>query len=205
MSLASGNKLLASDINSLKAKVKKEMLRRDGRGSLVEYGGTTYDYSVVPAKGGKLLIEHANKIITPMNAITASGFTEVKKGDRVKSLEALNAKVVAYAAESMGASKSSCSSSCSGLCTTSSSGSCGCSGSCGGVCSSTTDGSCTCGSGCKGSTEASTCSSCSDGCTAYCGMSCYGTCSSQWNGGGSTCAAAKCSGSCIGEVISTDV
>lgn len=203
MSLSANSTITSTDIKVLKAKVKAEMLRRDGNGSLVEYGGDSYDYTVAPTSGKAILIEHANKIITPMNKVTASGFTEIKAGNTIKSLETLDAKVTAYAAENKTSSSSSCASSCSGLCKGGSmTTSCGCSGSCGGVCSSSSDGSCTCGSACQGSTEASTCSNCKDGCTAYCGMSCYGSCSAAWNGGGSTCSAAKCSGSCVGDVIS---
>lgn len=208
MSLATGNSTLAKDIKTLKAKVKKEMLRRDGKGSLAAYGGSAYDYIVEPVANGKTLIEHANKIIVPMNAVKPSGFTEVKSGDPMKSLEALDAKVTAYAAESMTGNTSSCSSSCSGLCTTGSSGSssCGsCTDACTAACQYSTDGSCTCGSACQGSTESSTCSNCKDGCTAYCGMSCYGNCSAQWNGGGAVDCGITCKNSCVGDVINNPV
>ena len=209
MSLAIGNTPTATDIKALKAKVKKEMLRRNGKGSLAAYGGSAYDYTVVPAAGGKMLIEHANKIIVPMNAVRPSGFTEVKAGDPTKSLEALEAKVIAYAAESMTGSTSSCSSSCSGLCTTGNSGSssCGtCTDACTAQCQFSSSGSCTCGSACQGSTEQSGCANCKDGCTAYCGMSCWDDCNASWSGGKAvTCIGSSCKNYCKGGNINNPV
>jgi len=62
----SGVKFTAQDFIDLKARVKAEMTRRKGTGTLATYAGTSYDYSVTPASGDKILEEHIDKLITPM-------------------------------------------------------------------------------------------------------------------------------------------
>ena len=62
----------AARYNELKAKIKAECQRRkytSGGSSVETYGGTSYDYTTAPATGGKVLQEHKDKLITPMNAI----------------------------------------------------------------------------------------------------------------------------------------
>ena len=192
MSLSAKEQCLAQEMIDLKARVKAEMQRRNGNGSLVAYAGTDYDYTVDPAAGGQMLTEHVNKIVVPMNAITASGMTEQAVGDQAMAMDGIDAKLTVYVAEpAQKNGTSSCSGACSGLCVSSCYSSCGgscsvgcgsctggCTGSCGGgdeTCSTQggSDGcSGNCGSNCK-----------TDGCTAYCGMSCWGKCSSNCSGG----------------------
>ena len=193
MSLSAKEQCLAQEMIDLKARVKAEMQRRKGNGSLVAYAGTDYDYTVDPAAGGQMLTEHVNKIVVPMNAITASGMTEQAVGDQAMAMDVIDAKLTVYVAEpAQKNATSSCSGACSGLCVSSCYSNCGgsCStgcGSCGGGCSGGCTGDCNttcsnqCGSdGCSGNCG-SNCKT--DGCTAYCGMSCWGKCSSNCSGG----------------------
>ena len=192
MSLSAKEQCLAQEMIDLKARVKAEMQRRKGNGSLVAYAGTDYDYTVDPAAGGQMLTEHVNKIVVPMNAITASGMTEQAVGDQAMAMDGIDAKLTVYVAEpAQKNATSSCSGACSGLCVSSCYNSCGgscsvgcgscggCSGGCTGDCNETCSNQCgsdgcsgNCGSNCK-----------RDGCTAYCGMSCWGKCSSNCSGG----------------------
>ena len=192
MSLSAKEQCLAQEMIDLKARVKAEMQRRKGNGSLVAYAGTDYDYTVDPAAGGQMLTEHVNKIVVPMNAITASGMTEQAVGDQAMAMDVIDAKLTVYVAEpAQKNATSSCSGACSGLCVSSCYSSCGgscsvgcgscggCSGGCTGDCNETCSNQCgsdgcsgNCGSNCK-----------RDGCTAYCGMSCWGKCSSNCSGG----------------------
>ena len=71
MGLTQGERALASDFVDLKARVKAEMNRRCRNGSLVAYAGTNYDYTTPLEAGGKINLEHVNKIIEPLNAITS--------------------------------------------------------------------------------------------------------------------------------------
>ena len=186
MSLESKNTILASDFVSLKARVKAEMNRRRYVGSLVSYAGTAYDYSVIPISGGVISTEHINKLVTPVNAIAASGYTAKNSGDIVQELSVFSTKLKAHESQALyGATD--CASSCSGLCSSACSGTCsgcsGCSG-CGG-CDTTCSGSCI--GGCEG---------CGSGCSAGCAPSCAGGC---WNDGcTSSCTATcrTCSGVC---------
>lgn len=192
MSLSAKEQCLAQEMIDLKARVKAEMQRRKGNGSLVTYAGTDYDYTVDPASGGQMLTEHVNKIVVPMNAITASGMTEQAVGDQAMAMDGIDAKLTVYVAEpAQKNGTSSCSGACSGLCVSSCYSSCGgscsvgcgscgdCSGGCTGDCNETCSNQCgsdgcsgNCGSNCK-----------RDGCTAYCGMSCWGKCSNNCSGG----------------------
>ena len=192
MSLSAKEQCLAQEMIDLKARVKAEMQRRNGNGSLVAYAGTDYDYTVDPAAGGQMLTEHVNKIVVPMNAITASGMTEQAVGDQAMAMDGIDAKLTVYVAEpAQKNATSSCSGACSGLCISNCYSSCGgscsvgcgscggCSGGCTGDCNETCSNQCgsdgcsgNCGSNCK-----------RDGCTAYCGMSCWGKCSSNCSGG----------------------
>ena len=192
MSLSAKEQCLAQEMIDLKARVKAEMQRRKGNGSLAAYAGTDYDYTVAPAAGGQMLTEHVNKIVVPMNAITASGMTEQAVGDQAMAMDGIDAKLTVYVAEpAQKNGTSSCSGACSGLCVSSCYSSCGgscsvgcgscgdCSGGCTGDCKETCSNQCgsdgcsgNCGSNCK-----------RDGCTAYCGMSCWGKCSNNCSGG----------------------
>ena len=193
MALTTGNQYLASEFNALKARVKAEMQRRQYNGSLTTYGGTSYDYTVTPAAGNTVLIEHMNKLVQPLNAINATGMTTVKTGDPIQAIQALNTFLTAAEKYSLTSSTTDWKSSCTGLCTTGCGNTCtGCSGTCTGTCSTTCTGSCSggcsgCGGNCTGKCYG--CKGCSGGCSgcAGCGSSCSKNCSA-------VCASASRSG-----------
>lgn len=193
MSLSAKEQCLAQEMIDLKARVKAEMNRRNRNGSLVAYAGTDYDYTVDPAAGGQMLIEHVNKIVVPMNAITASGMTEQAVGDQAMAMDGIDAKLTVYEVEPMRKNgTSSCSGACSGLCVGGCYNNCsGCGSSCGGCsgcsaeckndCNTTCSGNCggsSCGggcgpcTGCLGACGADACT----GCTASCRVDCTGYC-----------------------------
>ena len=58
-------KVSADRFNELKARVKAECQRRAYSGSVSSYGGTAYDYSVVPAAGVIVKEEHREKNSNP--------------------------------------------------------------------------------------------------------------------------------------------
>lgn len=191
-------KILSSDFASLKAKVKAEMLRRSKSGSVAAYGGTGYDYAAAPADGGPLLGEHLKKILEPMKAVNPDGLPGYPGGLTDGEMEAMEARVAAWAARSLtDRSGSDCKAGCTGTCYTGCA--TGCS-SCGAACSTGCVG---CGSGCEdtcagcGSGCPTACSdcgtACTDGCTG-CGSGCPRGCSSCGSGCQTSCAA--CSSEC---------
>ena len=178
MALTTGNPILASELVSIKARVKAEMLRRNQVGSLTAYGGSSYDYSVTPTTNGKILPEHWNKIITPMNAMVNTGMTTVSSGQKIPSLKALNDLLTQAEGYNITGNTTNCKSSCSGLCV----GTCkivcggGCSGNCSGSCTDACTDACTgCTGNCKGG--------CSKGCKTDCAEGCAWTCNSNCSGG----------------------
>ena len=183
--------LNAKDINTLKAKIKAELARRNGLGDLSSYAGNEYDFVLVPEKGVPIMAEHGQKTIDLILKIAPyKDLEKVKKGDPIPDSfdEELISHIDRLALErkSYNAS-SSCSSSCSGLCITACVSACtSCSGSCEGSCVSC---SAYCG-GCAG-TCSGTCSGCSGGCTGGC-TSCTGSCTGGCAGCSSACKGDGC-------------
>lgn len=191
MAFTVGNPILASELISIKARVKAEMLRRNKVGSLTSYGGAAYDYTVTPAAGNPILPEHFNKIITPMNAMVNTGLSTVNSGDPIPALDGLVAQLTAAEGYSITSKSTNCKSSCSGLCVGT------CQNACGNSCSSGCTG--TCSGGCN--------DACADGCTSSCGGACSHGCGTSCNKGcantcGNNCGGAcesGCRGSCTGQ------
>lgn len=164
--------LTADEINALKQKVKTEMARRSGNGSLARLAEASQDFASVPAPGGKILAEHGAKAINPILQVadvpglmlvdgeTPEGEVPSTSGDPIPP--AFDAGLLEHmedlAAEPMTASSSSCRGACSGLCAGTCTDSCsGCGASCNISCS-----------GCSG------CSSCTGGCGSACTGGCFG-------------------------------
>lgn len=189
MAFTVGNPILASELISIKARVKAEMLRRNKVGSLTSYGSSAYDYTVTPVAGNPILPEHFNKIITPMNAMVNTGLSTVQSGDPIPALDGLVAQLTAAEGYSITGKSTNCKASCSGLCVGTCQTACGsaCSGSCSGGCQGTCEKDCaddcytSCSGKCKGTCKtdcAVQCgSSCKDSCTSGCAYGCRGTCS----------------------------
>ena len=194
MSLSAKEQCLAQEMIDLKARVKAEMQRRKGNGSLVAYAGTDYDYTVDPAAGGQMLTEHVNKIVVPMNAITASGMTEQAVGDQAMAMDVIDAKLTVYVAEpAQKNATSSCSGACSGLCVSN------CYSSCGGSCSVGCGG---CDTTCTGGCDTTCTGECDTTCSGYCRDSCNGGCSGGCEGCGGRCAN-TCSVNCFDSCTNT--
>lgn len=202
MGLSAKNQTLAAHFIQLKADVKAEMQRRCRSGSLIGYAGTDYDYTVEPIAGGQALIEHINKIIEPMNAISSTGIDSNQAvGSQIKELESIQDKLDAHESIAMGYGVTSdCAAGCSGLCSSGCWNSCsGCGGACSNSCSGTCDSTCSscsadCASGCSNTcsgTCSGTCSTCANNCS-----SCGGSCSSDCTGGCSGECYGSCSGGC---------
>lgn len=188
MAFTVGNPILASELIAIKARVKAEMLRRNQVGSLVEYGGSDYDYTVTPAAGNPVLPEHFNKLIIPMNAMVDTGLTTVSSGEPIPALDGLVTKLTEAEEYTISGNSTNCKASCSGLCVGTCKTACGsaCSGSCSGSCTDSCTGGCEngCTGNCKGGCS-KTCktdcavqcgNSCKDSCTVGCSYGCRGTC-----------------------------
>lgn len=175
----------ADRFTALKARVKAEMQRRNQSGSVADYGGSSYDYTVAPAAGKTVRAEHRDKLVTPMRAVN-SDLVPASAGSDIKESELANleTRVTAWSARSMtDQSGSDCKSGCTGTCYT------GCATGCSGCGSGCPNGCSGCGSGCDG------CSGCGSGCSGCsgCGSGCPNGCTSC----GSGCGAIGCSGMCV--------
>ncbi len=205
--------LSAEEIKNLKARIKAECLRRAHTNSVASYGGTTYDYTDVPASGVKVKQEHYDKMATPLNAINADKVPNKTAGTDKKVSRADYTTMEGFVTQLEKRDRydktgSDCKGNCAGLCFSSCTGSCssdctgeclntctgGCKGACGGACSNNCSGCSGCGdacsSGCGGacSTNCSGCSGCGGACSRNC-TSCSGTCSGSCTG--------SCSGTCV--------
>lgn len=198
MALTKGSAISASDINALHTRVLNEIARRSKSGAVGSMSSWTSKaaYTKTPAAGNAIQIEHANKIIEPVNAINTSGMTKVTVGTAITNFSGLSAKLTTFETRSkqtnLTGSDHLCNASCTGLCSTG----ChtGCS-SCGGSCSNNCSSSCTgdCDGTCLGSCDGDCYNSCDRGCS-YCSTSCgtgncKGTCTNDCATGCSkTCA-----------------
>ena len=182
MATNKGELISASDFTALKKLVKSEIIRRSNSasvGSMSSYNGTSYDYTITPAKGKdiKINLEHIQKITKPLDAVTG-GSTTPKKNAKVIASVLTNAttSVGNLSKIAQDATSTGCKASCSGLCNTGCYGGCkGCSGNCKTNCSGGCNTTC---SGCSGDCDG--CSGCSGGCDGCdgCGSGCAHTCES---------------------------
>jgi hypothetical protein len=169
--------MTSAELKTLKSKIKAEMTRRNGFGSLSTYGGSAYDFTVQPAAGGKILPEHGQKTIDLLLQIKDySGLKLVKEDDpipdafnsnlitEVEKLAAetktgQSAKTVANLFPTAKVETSSCRGDCTGLCV----------GTCISNCNGCTSCTATCGTGCASGCN----SSCNTGCYTGCNTGCY--------------------------------
>lgn len=174
----------ANRFTSLKSRVKAECTRRSYTGSVAEYGGTSYDYTVNPDTGKVILKEHYTKLAIPMNAINSTDTPNISDTRIVldNDLTTMEAKLTIYESrDKEDRQTTDCSASCTGLCY----GCTGCGNSCSHNCSSSCSGGCD--GGCKYS-----CSSCAAACSNGCNNSCSGTCKNSCkNSCGTTCSTNK--------------
>lgn len=195
MTIKSGNYITSDDIKQLKADVKAEMLARSNTGSVSAYGGTDYDYTVVPGNNVPILIEHFNKNQIPLSKVNSSNTpSQVTKNDPVlaTNLSAMQAEVTdlatkraTYAQTATSLSQTGCDAQCTGLCYTACTGGCktGCTGTCTGDCGSNVcQGTCFsdcaifCASACSGQCDTTCTKTCADDCIGTCSTTCRGGC-----------------------------
>lgn len=209
--MARDTRIDATDINSIKARVKAEMLRRKRNGSVAGYGGSAYDYTVTPAADVKVALEHLDKNLEPLRAVNPAGLPEPgEKYALDADYQAVNAKLTLFETKSIKGGTSDCASSCTGMCVNACSGDCwnscsgcggncsynctGCTGSCTGDCQGTCDDTCT--GDCTGSCDDTCTGSCTGTCTGECSDDCVGYCNTGCSGG--------CIGGCTGTSGSQD-
>jgi len=146
--------MTTSELNDMKKALKAELARRSGFGSMSKYAGSSYDFSVTPAKGGKILPEYGEKTVDLLLKIEDFKDLKLTKDGQVIPTAfstAMTTEIARLAKEDFTGStseKSSCRGDCSGLCV----------GTCIGQCN-----------GCQ------SCSGCS-GCAASCGTGCASGC-----------------------------
>lgn len=196
MALTVGNRYLAEEFISLKARVKAEMLRRKYNGTLVSYGSSKYDYEVQPEAGNVVLAEHFNKIVEPLNAINDTGLTTKYSGDLIVAMETLDTFLTKSEGYALTSKTTNCKASCSGLCVT------GCGSGCSG-CTGTCSNNCTGCSGCGNSCSRNCDTTCSAKCMYDCEGACAEGCSSSCMGGCKYTCSSGCSTQCKGTCLST--
>lgn len=182
-------------ISNLKARVKREVNRRDGFGPINSYADGEWDFSIPPSKSQPLLTEHLKKIVDPLLQIEDFGDPEfVKESSDFTNLIEAEKFLDKVEKEEMHGNTTSCRSSCTGLCI----GNCmdlcmgcmGCSGctgctGCGSTCSTSCLDTCaetcyrSCNSQCMNSCDSHCIHSCSRGCYTGCSASCGNGCSSS--------------------------
>lgn len=211
--MASDRQVKAIEFESLKEKVKAEMLRRNGYGPLTSYGSSLYDYLVAAQSNNPLKLEHMAKNHTPLTQISPldlpSDIDPILHEAEMKQLEA---KVVAAASMPMNSPINDCSAMCSGLCVTTCSGFCketctgtcegGCKETCKGLCKETCLGGCdnTCKGGCTGDCGTSCAKGCGTNCTGGCSDTCGVDCISDCTKGCTPCTSCRgCGANCVGE------
>jgi len=163
--------MTVEEVKQLKNLLKAELSRRNGIGSVSEFATSAYDFTVPPAIGSKVLVEHGQKTVDLVLKIEDFGdLTTVKENapipssfspaliDEIRRLSAeprtgVTDKTSSYTEDSnKRIESSSCRGMCTGLCVGTCTGFCngctGCSASCGTGCASG------CKTTCKGGTAA---------------------------------------------------
>lgn len=201
------NEDLVNSLISIKAKVKAELARRNGYGSLAPFADPTWDFAETPKTNDVVKNEHLKKIVDPLLQVTDFGDPEYIAdvgSNPLANIEEAGVLLDKLIGQTMIGNESSCRSACSGLClgtcTTACSGCTGCTGctsctgGCGSGCATECGGACVsgCGAGCQGGCNG--CTSCAGECTSCTG--CTGSCYAQCNDGCKTACTGSCGGTC---------
>lgn len=166
--------ITAEKVIELKAKIKAEMLRRDGHGSLASYGDSNYDFITNPVIGELIKAEHGQKTVDLLLKIEDYGDLTLSNQNSVipsSFTEELLTEVDRLAGETktgLDTETSSCRGDCTGLCV----------GSCIGQCNGCTGCTASCGTGCA--------SGCYSNCKGSCNVDCTSGCFSQCTGATAT-------------------
>lgn len=169
----------AQQANELHEKIKAEMLRRNGHGSLASFGGSDYNFTKAPTVGELVEVEHGDKTVDLILQIEDFGdliLSEQYSQIPTDFSEVLSTEIDRLASEAktgLTSEVSSCRGDCTGLCVGSCHGKCngctGCTASCGTGCASGCNTTCT--GGCQGNCTGS----CNTGCSTGCNTTCTGS------------------------------
>lgn len=134
--------MTAAQINVIKSRLKAELARRNGFGSVSGYSQSGYDFTKIPVQGEVILAEHGQKTIDLLLKIASLGdLKAVASGEPIpnsftyeKIIDLLS--VLEKESKTGTASEtSSCGTNCTGLCVGSCQGMCnGCTDTCSGAC-----------------------------------------------------------------------
>lgn len=169
-----------NDYIQLRNRIKQDIARRTLSDTNTFYNVYNMDlagndYSVEPARGKPVLLEHIQKIITPINGINSDLGAEIGSVNVISSSQLqIISEIITTFENDQPQGASSCKTNCIGLCSTA------CSGSCKGGCG---DGCTSCSGSCKGGCGDG-CTSCTGSCKGGCTGGCYGSCSTAC---GSSC------------------
>lgn len=156
--------ITANDFIQLKNLVKSEMARRDKSNVSSQYGSDNYDYITVPQTNGSILLEHIEKIDTPLRAVAGSSALFSPSPNQhsvIRDLQEYRNLVASLAQNSY----------------TSASGNGGCTdGACTGLCTNSCTSCTSCTGTCLGSCSANCSNDCSGSCRVDCGNDCYNYC-----------------------------
>ena len=162
--------ITAEQVIELKAKIKAEMLRRNGHGSLATYGDSTYDFTTNPVIGELIKAEHGQKTVDLLLKIEDYGDLTLSEQDSVipsSFSEELITEIERLANETktgLDTEISSCRGDCTGLCVAS----------CIGFCNGCTGCTASCGTGCASGCYSNCTGSCNADCTSGCFSACTG-------------------------------
>ena len=188
------NAELVEALTNIKSRIKAEMARRNGYGSLTDLSAPELDYNVSPI--GTILSEHMQKIKDPLLHIKdfakSNSFSQVV--EPISGLQNMESFLTIIESEPMYGEQTSCRSACSGLCMGTCIDTCdGCSTGCQNGCTSCTSG---CGAGCTHNCGGACNIGCGTGCNNICGGACNIGCGTGCTGGCNGCGG--CTGSCKG-------
>lgn len=162
--------MTAETVNQIKAKIKAELLRRNGHGSVASYADVSYDFLTIPATDNWVLTEQGQKTVNLLLKIEDYGnlFRSEKSSyipsDFTESLLTELDRLSKETKTGLSTEVSSCRGDCTGLCISSCISQCnGCSG-----CTAS------CGTGCT--------TGCYSNCTGSCNTNCTSGCFSQCTG-----------------------
>ena len=94
--------LTAYEFIKLKAKVRRELARRNGCGPVNQYATSTYNFDTIPEAGGVIFDDQGDKVIDLALKVTdINGLKYVQEGDYIPTeIENLENKIDTWATES---------------------------------------------------------------------------------------------------------
>lgn len=194
---------ISSEYIRIKNRLKQEIARRDGFGSMASYGTASWDYSNNPNLNSPIMGEYIKKLINPILYIKDINDPKTRMTNSpVPDLGEIEEIIANLETEDRYSESSSCRGACTGLCSKSCTGACyschgNCSGSCSTQCVSTCGSNCIngCGVHCQGNCSKACGNQCAGNCITTCAQDCNTNCYTNCNGCAGTCSG-TCAGSC---------